>query len=219
MNYITGIDEIINIWANDANVVIAIFSIILLPLLLYFNYKNFRLRSKNLPAENTDFNFFKLLKFFSMEIFFTLSFLSFVSGAIGIGQIIVDPLIDSAVKGIGTIIFFLGFLFRFLLLRKEADSENKMKKEANSLYSLMRYPEYTLIWLVALGWALLTINAAGLFIVFFMLLPSIILRIINEEKTIVEKYPDYINYKSDVPMLFPDFVKKIKKFIIMRNSD
>jgi protein-S-isoprenylcysteine O-methyltransferase Ste14 len=219
MNYITGIGEIINIWANDANVVISIFSIILSPFLLYLNYKNFRLRAKNLPAENPNFNFFKLLIFFNVEIFFTLSFLSFISGIIGIGQIIVDPLIDSAVKGIGTITFFLGFLFRFLLLRKETDSENKIKKEAHNLYAQMRYPEYTLIWLITFGWALLTINAAGLFIVFFILLPSVILRIIKEEKIITEKNPDYINYKSDVPMLFPDLIKQIKKFIIMRNSD
>jgi protein-S-isoprenylcysteine O-methyltransferase Ste14 len=219
MNYITGINEIINIWSNDANIVISIFSIILSPLLVYLNYNNFRLRAKNLSTENTDLNFFKTLKLFNVEIFFSLCFLSFITGLVGIGQIIVDPLIDSLVKGAGTIIFFIGFLFRFLFLKKETDYENKIKKEAHGFYSLMRYPDYTLIWLLALGFSLLTINIAGLSIVFFMLLTSVILRIAKEEKAIIEKKPEYMNYKSDVPMLFPDLIKKIKHFIIMRSSE
>ncbi|MCK4798076.1 MAG: isoprenylcysteine carboxylmethyltransferase family protein [Spirochaetes bacterium] len=215
--FLTSINEIINVWANDANKLIVFVSLINIPFLLYMLIRIYKKAiagySKNVEKKNV----ISILINLNVEIIFLLIFISYISCNVGIGQVIIKPIYDSLLRGIGVVLYINGILLHYLLYKYEKNNNSKKGfyyKE--SFYSVIRHPEYTFLLMIAIGISLMTVNIFGIILCFLVLLPFIFIRIINEEKQLLKKEKTYIDYKTDVPMFLPDIKKLIRHFFIKR---
>jgi protein-S-isoprenylcysteine O-methyltransferase Ste14 len=72
----------------------------------------------------------------------------------------------------------------------------------NGPYSIIRHPAYSGMILIHIGISIISWNVITLMILFLLLIPSIILRIVIEEKTL-KKLPKYKKYSKMVKRLIP----------------
>jgi len=199
MIIIYRIDEILNVWANDAHKLAVLISLIYLPFLFHMflvNYKN-SLHSKIYSLKKTGF-----LKKVNVEIFFLISLLSLISAFSGIGQLCLNSYADIAVRASGLILLSNGALLLYLLLYI-------VKEERSSyFYKTVRNPEYTLMILISYGISMIMVNAISLIIAVLLNL-LILARVKMKEAIIIETDKDYIDYKSQVPAIFPNLYHEI----------
>jgi len=199
MNIITGIDAILNVWANDAHKLSVVISLIYLPFLFnlfFINFKN-SLHSKIFSLKKMGF-----LKKVNVEIFYFISLLSLISGFSGIGQSYLNPYIDVIIRAAGFIFLSSGVLLFYILLFV-------VKEDRSTLFhKTVRHPECSLIIMISLGISLIMVNVISLIITAVLYL-LILLRVKIKEKIIIENDKEYVDYKSQVPALFPKLYHKI----------
>lgn len=166
------------------------------------------------------------LKSIIVELIFVLIFIITILGIIGFGDLILSPFLDTILRSIGVIfyIIFSIFLYVFTHLRKQKNDGNNMSgsdigdnnimDDRDDFYSLVRYPVFSFMFFISLGFSLLSLNIYALLITIFVLLPVIILRVKREEDEKIIKNTFYIDYQHSVPMLVPNIFIFIKKYVI-----
>ncbi|MBN2544569.1 MAG: hypothetical protein JXB50_02150 [Spirochaetes bacterium] len=199
MNIILGIDEFLNVWANDAHKLSVLLSLIYLPFLFrlfFINFKN-SLHSEVFSLQKVSF-FTKI----NVEIVYLISVLSLISGFSGIGQLYLNPYIDIVIRAAGIVFLSNGLLLFHILIYV-------VKEDKNTLFhKTVRHPECSLLIVLSLGISMIMVNLFSLAAAVLLYL-LILTRVRIKEKIIIKNDMDYIDYKSQVPALFPSLYKKI----------
>jgi protein-S-isoprenylcysteine O-methyltransferase Ste14 len=105
--------------------------------------------------------------------------------------------------------FFFGLVILFWAvyeLRKSISPFPSPKSNAQliqtGVFKFIRHPIYTSIFLLTFGWALFS-NSLFRFIIFVALVLLFELKSRYEEQLLIQKFPDYINYKKNTGKYFP----------------
>lgn len=212
--FITGINEIINVWANDANKLTVFISVLILPLFIYILYGFYVQQIKEIRSNDIKINFLSIFTFLNVEFIMFLIILSYIVGLAGFGQLILLPIIDAVLRAIGVSLYVSGTFLLFFLLKGDNKNKYKTNYKENGLYSLTRHPKYTFIIMMSYGISLMTVNVVGIVFSIFLLTPITVARTYKEEKKILQDDEDYIDYKVDIPMIFPDLLRSLRMKII-----
>ena len=217
--FVTTIYEIRNIWANDAHKVAVFISLIYSPFLLYIVLKLNKnsILNKLKIIDIVKYRFYYIL--FNVEIVFILIIISYITGSIGIGQVILDPIYDAIIRSIGIILYMNGILLYLILYSKQKKIlvQKKIIYNEINIYKIVRNPEYTFLFMVALGISLLTISISGIILTFIILIPFMLIRVNIVEKDILKNDPEYSNYMIGVPKILPNVFFIIKRLIFKRS--
>ncbi len=197
---ITSFDDIINVWANDADK-LALFAF------LFFLPFNLILIISFFTESNN-----KKERISSIQIIYTIIFLSSLIAIIGIGQVILADYLDSLIRSAGIIFFVSGFILMYVINRLTSDIRDfKRNKSGLFIYNMVRFPEYSCLILITAGMSLSSLSPVSFFFTFLILVPLIILNIKKTEKKSAANDSSYIDYLNDTPMIIPSFKKIILK--------
>ncbi len=241
--FFTGFDELINVWSNDANKLVVFITLTCLPflfLIFYFIFKEsikgniflsyLRKLPEKVSTENTltaPLKKSEVLKSLTKEkinksgllnriivefVFLIIVFLNAIT-LIGVGQLVLPDLFDALVRGIGTVLFVSGIFLCLVYFMIKNEVKNK-----NIFYTFIRYPEYFFMVMISSGISIMSLNAACIILIFFILIPLIVIKVFREEKKIVKLNDTYENYKDEVSMIFPDIIKILKRIYIEKNK-
>jgi|GEM_PF-1232384 len=224
--FITGTNEILNVWSNDANKLTIVISIVFFPNLLFLIFSSFKqtnIRQNKIKELASG----QYKKGFGIEFIFLFIFISYLICSAGIGQFILKPIFDAVVRAIGIIFFVNGLILRSVFYRItvnykrnhefDVDFENEeiIIRKNNIFYSVVRYPQYFFLIIISLGISFLSLNIFGLIITVLILFPVILRRILKEEKIYTDFIDAYIDYKAETPMIIPSIrniiISRIKK--------
>ncbi len=215
LRFITTIYEIRNVWANDAHKAAVFVSLAYLPFLLYVVFKLNKNSILNKVVNQDMVKYRFSYSFFNVELIFILIIISYISGAVGVGQVILEPIYDAIIRSFGIIIFMNGILLYLILYSKQKkvlDMNKIIYKEIN-IYKFMRNPEYTFLLMIAVGSSLITVSFSGIILSIIILYPFMLVRIKIVENDIIKNNPDYGNYILDVPRIFPNIFFVIKRLV------
>ena len=182
----------------DINFTLSIWFIIYVIIITCANFFELSLRPK---IKNSD----KSGKLSLMIFFFMFLTIVTITGFF----LLTDSTINILWFVIGHIIFIGAFTFRFFGVKKMKKNYSQYiapLPEAtlltNGMYSIVRHPNYLFYTLQLSGLMLIRPN----FITFFCLIIdtiATIIRIKNEEKLLVAKFPEYKEYQKNTKMLIP----------------
>jgi len=141
--------------------------------------------------------------------------LEFITGAVTAGIAIAyytskQPIAD-AFMWTGIIVFFLGGILQ-LIARKQLYEEKTFEERLSAsfaaaqtgLYSKIRHPNKSALLLMMLGFCLAMGSIWGLALTIILFLPSVLYRISQEERTLLDKFGDrWMSYKDDTKRLIP----------------
>ena len=210
---ITGFDEILNVWANDAHKIVCFFNIFFMIFLIRSIITLFQIRNSTIIKNN---NIAQYIYNFSFEMLVLLSFILFIIGSIGIFQLVLIPLLDCIVRALGLIIFSLSLIILIINIKIINTEERAIKKEYSrlkeiKLYRFTRNPLELLFLFMSLGLSLTVVSIPSL-IISIILFPVAIFRVISKEKD-VHKLNDFIEYRNQTPSLFPDYRSFFQKYL------
>lgn len=215
LRYLTTIYEIKNVWANDAHKTAIFISLVYFPFLAYTVFKLNKNSILNRVINQDLVKYSFSYSFFNIELVFILIVFSYICGAVGIGQIILEPVYDAIARSIGVIIFINGILLYLILYgrqQKVLDAKKTIYMEIN-MYKFIRNPEYTFLLMIAIGCSLITVSFPGIVLSIIVLFPFMLVRICIVEKDIIKNDPEYSNNMLDVPRLLPNIFYIIKRII------
>lgn len=214
--FTTGIYEILNVWANDADKFAVFVGGLTLPVLFYFIYRFDNITEIKKMVYKDSIPESRLS--FLLRIIFTLIIVSYVIALAGIGQLVLMPLIDALVRALGAVIYLNGITLLLVLNNLKTSFFDGKKRDIRSMFfcNEVRYPEYFFVFMIALGSSLMSLSFAGIILSNLVLLPFIILKIKKEEKSLVNIDSRYYNYSIDVPMMFPDIKDFIKRLFFKK---
>ena len=201
--FITGYDEIINVWANDAAKV-SIFIFVLSIYFLVYILLSFKKDIFQLLDGKSVFNRNLLRYFFSFNILINIISLA------GIGQLILEPVLDSLARSVGILFYFSGLLFYINLTNECKNLKNKNDFFNNRYYKIVRNPDFAMLVMIAFGSSMLALSFFGIIISLVIFLPLTAVFLQKEEKELLKVYKKYYDYKTDVPLLIPNITKLIK---------
>ena len=130
-----------------------------------------------------------------------------------------DPIYDAIIRSIGIILYMNGILLYLILYSKQKKIlvQKKIIYNEINIYKIVRNPEYTFLFMVALGISLLTISISGIILTFIILIPFMLIRVNIVEKDILKNDPEYSNYMIGVPKILPNVFFIIKRLIFKRS--
>lgn len=209
---ITGFDEILNVWANDAHKTVCFFNIFFVIFLIRSIITLFQIRKSVINNQNITQYIFN----YSFELLVLLNFILFITGSIGIFQLVLIPVLDSLIRALGLIFFSLSLIIFILNIKIINIEEKESKKEYNrlkeiKLYRLTRNPMELLFLLMSIGLSLTVVSIPS-FIISIIMFPVAIFRVISKEKE-VHYLNDFIEYRNQTPSLFPDYRSFFQNFL------
>ncbi|HOF00143.1 MAG TPA: hypothetical protein PK385_00830 [Spirochaetota bacterium] len=209
--YISLPYDISNVWYNDAHRVIVFSVVFYLPFTILFLFRGIAIFMGQKKASIEKKNFISIIGAFLSEIFFFLTFLSFISGLVGLFQLVLPPIIDVVVRSLGLILYLNSILLFALFARRHRDlhSEDTYNK---GFYLLIRHPYYSILIALSVGMSLSTVSILTSSLTVLTIVVFII-DIKRKEKALEKKDSFFIDYKYSTPMLIP----KLKKIVLRKN--
>jgi len=124
--------------------------------------------------------------------------------------------LDTLIFVVGLIVWFLGVWYRRSSIRSLGKNwsiyrtASHLKRVMNlGTYDYARHPYYAATILELTGYCLLFHSSGALLLTFCIYLPLTLLRIAQEEKMLIERFPvEYMKYREETPLIF-----NIRKFI------
>ena len=115
------------------------------------------------------------------------------------------------ISGIGLLIFIFAFILRnwsvsalgkFHSTNIEIKPDHQLIK--NGPYRYIRHPYYVSVMLEVMSIPLIVNAFFSVYAVFIIYIPSVLMRVYLEERTLIRRFPaEYLNYKSDVMAFLP----------------
>lgn len=115
--------------------------------------------------------------------------------------------IASTIVLVGILIFFLGLLQLKKNLTPFPSPKQDSQLVTNGIYSIMRHPIYTGIFLSAFGYSVHDLNFLRLTIS-LMLILLFYFKSVYEENLLVQKFPEYKSYQKSTARFFPFTLKQ-----------
>jgi protein-S-isoprenylcysteine O-methyltransferase Ste14 len=173
--------------------VIALFVAILLDFLLYDQRKEVKASKKSIVATGTMVLFYvgymQLIRFDILEL---------------------DPLLPRWVVLIGVGMIYVGSALNILgRLTLKANWANHIKIYEDhklittGLFKFVRHPLYASLFVLLFGGAIAFSNIACVLLTAFVFIPFMTYRAKQEEKMLIEAFPEYLAYKANTGMFFP----------------
>ncbi len=173
--------------------VIALFVAILVDFLLYDQRKEVKASKKSIVATGTMVLFYvgymQLIRFDILEL---------------------DPLLPRWATLIGVGMIYLGSALNILgRLTLKANWANHIKIYEDhklittGIFKFVRHPLYASLFVMLFGGALAFSNLACVLLTALVFIPFMTYRARQEEKMLIEAFPDYLAYKAKTGMFFP----------------
>jgi protein-S-isoprenylcysteine O-methyltransferase Ste14 len=207
---IIGLNEIMSAWYNDAHIITAVIFLLFSPLLIQFIRKKYFEAYPEYLKTLTGKNIFFIIADSNIEILTGLNLLLYFTGLTGFFQLVIPyPLLEGLIRSGGIGLYILTLIFLFVYYRNYFHVD-RISIDKIGFFKIVRHPEELLIFLLCISLALQTLNLLILFITLFFLLPAILIRLKNIEKPLILSDSFYLDYASEVPLLFPDIIRVIR---------
>ena len=206
---ITFFQDILNVWYSDAHRVCVFITAFALPLWIRFIRGAIRFESCK-HKTIADGKFRTTISLYLPDIVFVLTFIGFIFGIVGVGQLRMPWTIDAICRGAGSTLL-IGGLMLFLTFCRQHPELYVFEREQGKMgyYGFVRHPYYSLLLCLSLG---MTLSVVSIFCAALLILQIIVCTICTShiDKVLVAKDEYFIDYKYAAPRLVPGLLEMIR---------